>query len=165
MLLYLMRHGIAIDREDANCPPDPERHLTPKGAAKTREVAQGLRGLGIKPKAPLSSPYLRALQTAEIVCNELGLSPGKLQRTKALLPEAPPAELLRELKKVKAEEVICFGHAPNLDLVIAYALGAAQPVTLLKKAGVACLELESPAAGRGVLLWLAPPRLLRGNGS
>jgi phosphohistidine phosphatase len=161
MLIYLVRHGIAIDREDPNCPPEPERHLTPKGMQRTREAARGLRKLGIAPRVALSSPYLRALQTAEIVCEELKLSPGKLKRTAALLPEAAPAELLRELKKLTAEEVICFGHAPNLDVVIAHAIGAARPVTELKKAGAACVELESIAAGRGVLVWVATAKMLK----
>lgn len=161
MLLYLVRHGIAIDREDPNCPPEAERHLTAKGMARTRETARGLRALGIQPKAALTSPYLRALQTAEIVCEEIELSPGRLKRTPALLPEAAPPELLRELKKVNAQEVICFGHAPNMDLVIAHALGASRPVTELKKAGAACLELESLAAGHGALLWVVTPKMLR----
>ena len=161
MLLYLVRHGIAIDREDPNCPVEAERHLTPKGVERTREVASGLAAMGIKPRAALSSPYLRALQTAEIVCEALGLSPAKLKRTPALLLEASPAELFRELKKVHAEEVICFGHAPNMDLVIAHALGAAHPVTELKKAGVACVELPSPAAGHGTLQWVLTPKILR----
>lgn len=161
MLLYLVRHGIAIDREDPNCPVEAERHLTPKGVERTREVAAGLAALGLKPRGVLSSPFLRALQTAEIVCEELKIAPGKLRRTPALLPEAPAAELFRELKKTHAEEVICFGHAPNLDMVIALAVGAAHPVTELKKAGVACVELPSPAAGHGVLQWVLTPKILR----
>ncbi len=164
MLLYLVRHGIAIERDDPNCPVEAERHLTAKGVEKTREAAAGLRALGLKPRALLSSPYLRALQTAEIVCDELGLALSRLKRTPALLPEASPAELFRELKRVHAEEVMCFGHAPNLDDVIAHALGASHPVTALKKAGVACVELESLAAGRGVLQWMATAKMLRKAG-
>lgn len=161
MLIYLVRHGIAIDREDPNCPPEPERHLTAKGIERTREAARGLRKLGVAPRVALSSPYLRALQTAEIVCEELKLSPGKWKRTAALLPEAAPAELLRELKRVTAGEVICFGHAPNLDLVIAHLLGAPHAVTELKKAGAGCIEMESLAAGRGALVWLATAKMLK----
>ena len=68
MRLYLMRHGIAIDREDVDCPPEPERYLTPKGIQRTRAAARGLRDLRIKPASLLSSPYVRAVQTGEIVC-------------------------------------------------------------------------------------------------
>lgn len=161
MLLYLVRHGIAINRDDPNAPPEAERHLTPKGIQKTREAARGLRALGIKPRAVLSSPYLRALQTAEIVCEELELPLGKLRRTPTLLPEAAAAEFFRELKKVHAEEVICFGHAPNMDDVLAHALGAAHALTALKKAGVACVELQSPGSRGGTLQWVVTPKILR----
>lgn len=161
MLLYLVRHGIAVNRDDPNAPADAERHLTPKGIAKTREAARGLRALGIMPRAILSSPYLRALQTAEITCEELDLPLGKLRRVPALLPEAGAEELFRELKKVQAEEVICFGHAPNMDHVIAYAVGAAHPVTVLKKAGVACVEMASAGARSGTLQWVLTPKILR----
>lgn len=159
--LYLIRHGIAIDREDPECPPEAERYLIPKGVQKTREVARGLRELGWKPDALLTSPYLRAVQTAEIFCEALGLRASKLRRTDALLPESEPAVLFRELSRLRAAEVLCFGHAPNVDLVIAHALGAPRAVTTMKKAGVACLELSSFAAGRGSLLWLAGPKMLR----
>ncbi|MGH9793695.1 MAG: phosphohistidine phosphatase SixA [Candidatus Acidiferrales bacterium] len=161
MLLYLMRHGIAIDRDDPNAPPEAERHLTPKGVEKTREAARGLRALGVKPRTVLSSPYLRALQTAEIVCEELDLSLSKLRRTPELLPEAAAADFFRALRKLHAEEVICFGHAPNMDHLIAHALGAAHPVTVLKKAGVACVELQAPGARRGTLQWVVTPKMLR----
>ncbi len=160
-LLYLMRHGIAIDREEPDCPPEAERYLTAKGIEKTRDAARGLLKLAVKPDVLLTSPYLRAVQTAEIVCEALGLRASKLRRTNALLPEAEPGEILRELHRLRARDSICFGHAPNMDLVIALALGSPRPVTVLKKAGTACLEVGSFSAGRGSLLWLAPPKVLR----
>ena len=67
MRLYLMRHGIAIDREDPDCPSDPERYLTPKGIQRTRAAARGLRALRVKPTALLTSPFVRAVQTGEVV--------------------------------------------------------------------------------------------------
>ena len=162
MRLYLMRHGIAVDREDPECPSEAERYLTPKGMEKTRAAAWGLRALDVKPEAMFTSPYLRAVQTAEIACEALGFRPGKLQRTDALLPESDPGDLFRELGRCKGSEVLCCGHAPNLDLVIAHALGTAHPVTALKKAGAACLELSHLAAGRGELIWIMTSKALRG---
>ena len=161
MFLYLMRHGIAIDREDPKCPSDPERFLTKKGMEKTRAVAQGLRALGIKPDAMLTSPFVRALQTAEITAAALGFARDRIRRTEALIFGHKPVELFRELAKVRGKEIMCFGHAPHLDEVIAFALGGRAPITSLKKAGVACLELESLSAPRGALLWLQTPRSLR----
>ena len=161
MLLYLMRHGIAIDREDPKCPPDPERFLTKKGMEKTRAVAQGLRALGIKPDVMLTSPFVRAVQTAEVTAAALGFARDRIRRTEALIFGHKPAELFRELAKVRGKEIMCFGHAPHLDEVIAFALGCRAPITSLKKAGVACLELESLSGPRGALLWVHTPRSLR----
>jgi phosphohistidine phosphatase SixA len=62
---------------------------------------------------------------------------------------------------MRAETVVCCGHAPNLDAVIAHVVGACDAFTSLKKAGAACLELPSLRAASGSLLWLHPPAALR----
>ncbi len=161
MRLYLMRHGLAIDRDDPDCPPEPERFLLPKGMDRTREMARALACLGASPEALLTSPYVRAVQTGEVFCKELKLDEKSLTATDSLKPEAKPAKLAEELGKLSAEEVICFGHAPHLDDFIAYAVRAAAPFTQLKKSGVACLEMQgfSPAAGR--LKWILTPKMVR----
>src|SRR5579864_7790946 len=101
MRLYLMRHGIAIDREDADCPPDPERYLTPKGIQRTRGAARGLRALRVKPTTLLTSPYVRAVQTGEIVCEVLGLDSKQLRTTDSLRPEAKPIRLTEDLARLQ----------------------------------------------------------------
>jgi phosphohistidine phosphatase len=161
MLLCLMRHGIAIDREDPACPPEQERHLTEKGMERTRAAARGLRTLGIQPSLVLSSPYLRAIQTAEIACVILEIPVNSIRKTEALLPGASPRMLFEELAKSKAEETICFGHAPNLDEVIASAVHAAKACTELKKAGAAYLDMDSFMPVDGRLIWLMTSRALR----
>jgi len=160
MRLYLMRHGIAIDREDPDCPPDPERYLTPKGMQRTRAAARGLRSLRVKPAALLTSPFVRAVQTGEIVCEVLGLDPKQLRTTDALKPEAKPARLAEELGRLGGE-VICFGHAPHMDEFIAHALKATAPFTALKKSGVACVDIDSLAPLRATLFWVLTSRILR----
>ncbi len=161
MLLYLMRHGIAISRDDPESPPEAERHLTPKGIERTRAAARGLRAIGLQPKVLLTSPYLRAVETAEIVCTVLKIPVSQLHRTDALKPEAPPALLFEELSRVKANEVICFGHAPHMDEAIAYSVGAPATFTSLRKAGVACLDVESFSPPRTILVWLLTTKILR----
>jgi len=156
-----MRHGVAIDREDPECPPDPERYLTPDGVERTRAAAQGLLALKVKPHALFTSPYVRAVQTGEIVCEALEIDPKDLHATDALKSEANPQRLADELSKIKAGEVICFGHAPQLDEFVAYALRADAPFTSLRKAGVACLDVESFSAPRAELLWLLTAKALR----
>ena len=63
MLLYIVRHGIAIDREDPKCPSDPERYLTPDGIKRTRDVAKSVAALIDEAEFFVSSPYVRAMQT------------------------------------------------------------------------------------------------------
>ncbi len=161
MLLYLVRHGIAMDREDPNCPPDTERPLTPRGMKRTHAAALGLLAMKVKPDAVLTSPWLRAVQTAEIFCEVIGFPSRKIIHSDALKGTSTPAELLRDLSKLKAKEVICFGHEPHLHLVIWQILHTSVQITELKKAGVACLDLERISPPQGQLLALYPPSTLR----
>ncbi|HXR33081.1 MAG TPA: phosphohistidine phosphatase SixA [Verrucomicrobiae bacterium] len=165
MQLYIVRHGIAIDREDPQCPPDPERFLTDEGMEKTKQVAKGVAEIGAVPDLMLSSPYLRAVQTAEIFCSTLEYNKQKIRKTDLLLPGADPMQLFRELAREKqASAVFIFGHAPHLDDLIATAIGSKQHVTALKKAGVALVELRRMVPPSGELVWLATPKLLRKAG-
>ena len=165
MQLYIVRHGIAIDREDPKCPPDPERYLTEEGFEKTRQVAKGVAALDVKAGLFLTSPYVRATQTAEIFADALSYAKQKIRRSDLLLPGAEPSLLFRELAKEKqASSVFLFGHAPQLDDLIATALGSKKHLTALKKAGVALIELKRVSPSIGVLVWLATPKLLRVRG-
>src|SRR5271163_3255251 len=140
MILYIVRHGIAVDRTDPKSPPEAERPLTAKGVQKTRSAALGLRSLDVKPDILITSPYVRAAQTAEIFAEALGFAPEKIRVSEALKPAADPADILKELSQLKAKEVMCFGHAPHLDLWISHLAGARGAFTELKKAGVACFD-------------------------
>jgi phosphohistidine phosphatase len=165
MQLYIVRHGIAIDREDPKCPPDPERYLTEEGVEKTAQVAKGMAALGIAGDLFLTSPYVRAVQTAEIFANALDYVKQKIRRTDLLLPGAEPSHIFRELARDKqASSVFLFGHAPQLDDMMATALGSKKHLTALKKAGVALVELKRVSPPMGMLVWLAIPKLLRRAG-
>jgi phosphohistidine phosphatase len=163
MQLYIVRHGIAIDREDPKSPSDPERYLTSEGLKKTREVARGFAALKISPDVFISSPYVRAMQTAEIFAEETKFAKSKIKQTELLLPGAEPAAFFRELQRTSRteESAICFGHAPHLDELIAFALGSKKGLTQLKKAGAACLELTRISPPAGLLTWLSTPKILR----
>ncbi|HKV27828.1 MAG TPA: histidine phosphatase family protein [Candidatus Acidoferrales bacterium] len=161
MRVHLFRHGIAIDRDDPDSPPEADRFLTPKGVSKTEAAARGLHALGIKPSLVLTSPLLRAVQTAEIACKALGYPVKKLRYTDALKPEAKPAELFKELSGIKVNELVCVGHAPNLDDVIAYAIGGRSPFTSLKKAGLASLEVKTFSPPQGSIVAIYSPKALR----
>ena len=162
MQLYIVRHGIAIDREDPKSPADPERFLTEEGIDKTKEVAKGVARLGISPDLLISSPYVRAMQTAEIFAAALDYPKQKIRHTDALLPGSEATLFYKELAKDKqAATVFCFGHAPQLDDLIAAGLGSKRHVSALKKAGIALLELKRVSPADGQLVWLATPKLLR----
>jgi len=165
MELYIVRHGIAINREDPKSPPDPERYLTEEGIEKTKEVARGVRALGVTADLFLSSPYVRALETAEIFASALDYPKQKIAKTDLLLPGAEPSALFRELAKDrKSASVFLFGHAPHVDDLIATALGTRHHVTAMKKAGVALLDMKRVSPPSGLLTWLAVPKILRRAG-
>lgn len=165
MELYIVRHGIAIDREDPKCPPDPERYLTEEGVEKTKQVAKGVAALTASADLLLSSPYVRATQTAEIFAASLDYAKQKIRRTDLLLPGADPSLLFRELTKDKqSASVFLFGHAPQLDDIIATAVGSKRHLTSLKKAGVALIELKRISPPIGMVVWVATPKLLRRSG-
>jgi phosphohistidine phosphatase len=155
LLLHVLRHGIAIGRDDPGCPAEEERFLTPRGVRRTREAARGLRVAGVRPDLVFTSPFRRAMQTAEIAAEELRC-PAELIVTEDLLPGADPRRFLAVLAQRSEKSVIAAGHAPHVDLLVAAALGV-PPFTALRKAGVACVETgEAP-----VLHWVLEPRQLR----
>jgi phosphohistidine phosphatase len=165
MNLFVVRHGIAIDRNAPKCPPDPDRFLTEEGIQKTKQVAKGVAQLGAAADLMLSSPYVRAMQTAEIFAVELGYPEHKIRPSEALLPGADPLLLFRELGREKlSASLFIFGHAPQLDEVIAYAIGSKHIVTELKKAGVAQIGLKRISPPAGILLWVCPAKVLRRSG-
>lgn len=162
MQLYIVRHGIAIDREDPKCPPEAERYLTEEGVEKTKQVAKGIAALGIHADLMVSSPYVRAMQTAAIFAAALDYPKQKIRRTGSLLPGAEPTAILRELAREKnASSVFCFGHAPHVDGLLAAAVGAPHLITSIKKAGVALVELKRLSPPNGQLVWLVTPKLIR----
>ena len=165
MQLYIVRHGIAIDREDPKSPADPERFLTEEGIDRTKDVASGVARLGISPDLLISSPYVRAMQTAEIFAAALEYPKPKIRRTDLLLPGSEATLFYKELAKDKqSATVFCFGHAPQLDDLVATGLGSKHHISALKKAGIAMLELKRISPPSGLLVWLATPKLLRNIG-
>ena len=155
----------AIDREDPKSPAEAERYLTEEGIQKTKQVAKSMAALGLHADLMISSPYVRAMQTAEIFATALAYAKAKILKTETLLPGAEPGAFFRELARQKhAASVFCFGHAPNVDELIAAALGANRQITTLKKSGVVLLDLRRISPPSGQLVWLATPKLLRKAG-
>ena len=162
MQLYIVRHGIAIDREDPKSPAEAERYLTEEGIAKTKQVAKGIAAVGVHVDLMVSSPYLRDMQTAAIFASALDYPEQKIRQSESLLPGAEPVAFLRELAREKnASSVFCFGHAPHMDGLLAATVGAPRHITSMKKAGVAFVELKRVSPPNGQLIWLVTPKLFR----
>lgn len=158
----LFRHGIAVDREKWDG-LEAQRPLTSKGAEKTREAAAGLLRLSVFPTHVLSSPFVRALETAKLVRDVLRVR-GEIQVCDELLPDAPPDKLFPILGSLPPDAcVVCVGHEPHLGEAAGVMLFGKPVAGLsLKKAGACCITFESaPKAGQGVLRWWMTPSQLR----
>lgn len=159
MLLYLMRHGAAVDPSETSVRSDAERTLTAEGRARIEKVARALEDVGVRPDLIVASPLVRAEQTAQLLARRFPKA--KTRTSSHLSPGSDPKDLLDEVAAAKAREVLCVGHAPHLDLTLAKACAGVEfPLCQLKKGGVACLDLEVQSR-RAALLWLVQPGLLR----
>ena len=160
--LYIMRHGIAEERGPAY-PDDGERPLTPDGKKKLREAAQGLVRLGVELDWIVSSPLVRARQTAEIVGEEMGAHT-PLDFCDALAPGGEAESLLKYLgTHADRRRVLVTGHEPDLSALAARLVGAGSRANLAFKKGGCCLITfeEFPPQSPGTLLWWLTPKVMR----
>ncbi len=162
MDIVLFRHGIAVEPDEWKG-GDDERPLTPKGAAKTRQAAVGLKALGIEPTHIWASPLVRAQETAKLL-REAFKWKGDVRVCEELRPEASPDSLLGLLSDLPGDVVVlCVGHEPHLSGAAGLML-CGKPVSGLafKKAGAACIRYErTPKAGHGALRWWMTPAQLK----
>lgn len=125
-------------------------------------AAQGLAYLALEIDGVIVSPFVRAQQTADIVIDVLGLSAYPRLETPMLLPNGAAALACEFIEDSGLKAPLLVGHAPNLDWVLAYLVGAHQPVTALKKAGFATVEGLGAGYGLGRLTAVYSPSMLRG---
>jgi len=162
MELVFLRHGAAADREDWKG-DDADRPLTADGADRTKEVVRGLKALKVKPDIILSSPLLRARETAEIARKGL-ITDAKVELAEELAPEATPDRLIAGLGDLADKPVVlCVGHEPHISTTISAMVSGRTAASFdVKKAGACCIRFTGiPKAGAGTLLWLLPPKFLR----
>jgi phosphohistidine phosphatase len=148
MLLYFLRHGIA---EEATLgQPDFARQLTDKGRERMVEEGKALAKLGIEVGLILTSPAVRARQTAEIVAEALG---GPVEEEKGLGGGCELSRLAEALEGRRLPEaVMLVGHEPDFSETIGELIGGGR--VAMKKGAVACLEVTGVAGGGATLLWL-----------
>jgi phosphohistidine phosphatase len=158
--LYLVRHAIAADR-GSDWPDDAKRPLTSKGISRMRDVVEGLDDLEVAIELVLTSPLLRAKQTADLLA--AGLKPAPAVEILAeLVPGTAPAKMAEALGTAGGRRSIAVvGHEPGLGEFAAWLVGARTPFEF-KKGGVCRIDVPAlPPAGNGQLIWLATPKMLR----
>ena len=163
MDLLIVRHAIAFERDRHRWRDDGARPLSPAGIRRARKAAAGLKELSKAPDRVLTSPLVRARQTAQILTDVAGWP--QAMEVPELAPQAPAPAVLTLLGKDRSNVVAVVGHQPGLAaLLTACLLGEDGALAVdMKKNAVACVSFEdSPRAGRAVLKWLATPRMLRG---
>ena len=161
--LYIMRHGIAVDRGAAGFSDDSKRPLTPDGKKKMKDLMAGLVKAGFDLDWIVTSPLVRARETADIVADELG---SRIPRDScdALRPGGSPETLITYLaKQASRKRVLVVGHEPDLSALAARLIGAGRHANLSFKKGGCCLItfLEFPPKSPGQLVWWLTPKLMR----
>jgi phosphohistidine phosphatase len=158
-LVILVRHAIAHERSAARWPDDSQRPLTATGKRKFRKVARGLSKL-LPERAPiLTSPFVRAAETAAMLAAVYGGRPVQC----AELAARQPTRALFELVRMRpGKTAILVGHEPDLSRFLATAIGDERARLAFKKGGAASLVFPNRIAPRAATLeWLIPPRVLR----
>jgi len=158
MEIYILRHAIAEPAKAGM--PDSDRALVPEGRKKLREVIRLARAAGVSPSLILTSPYRRAVQTAEVAAEILGFKQAPVH-SRALLPGSSPPDIWEEIRRHKdAASLLLSGHEPLLGQFVGYLLAAPLLQIDLKKGAIVRVDMEQFGLHpRGVLRWFLTPKL------
>ena len=160
MEIYILRHGIAVERGTPGYKKDSDRPLTSEGEEKVHQIAGAMLAMKLKFDLVLSSPYERAARTAQIVADELGED---VTFTKFLEPEGNPLALIGQINDEKPQRVLLVGHEPDLSRLISLLISGGTDASIeLKKGGICKMTAEKLSFGRcATLNWLLTPKQLR----
>ena len=158
MQLYILRHGIAEDAGPGRS--DEERALTGEGKDKLRRVLDRARRAGTTPTLILTSPYVRAVQTARLAAQHLGCRHEPVE-TDALVPSGSPLRVWEEIRAHHAEEqLLLSGHEPLLSQLVSYLLDSPALAVDMKKGAMVRIQLERfGPEPHGILVWMLTPKL------
>jgi phosphohistidine phosphatase len=165
MQLLVIRHAIAEDREDfaESGRDDAERPLTRIGRRRMRRNSRGLRRVAPAITKIASSPYVRALDTAKIVAEELDVKE-EIAIVDALTPDHMSEALLPFLSSLPPDAAVAIvGHEPHLGRLVTWLMtGSSESHVMFKKGGACLLDLGvRPASGSAIMHWLLTPGQLR----
>jgi phosphohistidine phosphatase len=158
--LYIIRHGLAEERGEA-WPDDNKRPLTPDGVSRMRKAARGLARIGVTIDIVLTSPLVRARQTAEIVAGGLEPRPS-LINIDSLAPDGSYAAIIADLEKHgRRQRIALVGHEPSIGELGARLIGSRHALEF-KKGAICRIDLdELPPVSPGDLRWMLTPKILR----
>jgi phosphohistidine phosphatase len=157
MDLYLIRHAEAVP-QGKRYPSDEERPLNDLGQEQARLLAEGLQRLQIDLEVLVSSPLVRAQQTAEGLREHWIESAPELQTCVDLAPDGKPKKVARFVNELEAGSVGLVGHMPDLGTLAAWLLGGRRVKLDFAKAGVALIRCaEGVGKGAGELVWMVTP--------
>jgi phosphohistidine phosphatase len=156
----VIRHGLAEERGDA-WPDDSKRPLTDEGMSRLRKSARGLARIGVTIDIVLTSPLVRARQTAELVAGGLEPRPS-LVNVDSLAPDGSYAAVLADLEKhARRSRIALVGHEPMLGELAARLIGSRHAIEF-KKGAVCRIDIDDlPPAGPGDLRWMLTPKIMR----
>jgi len=160
MNLYILRHGIAVEHGAAGYENDDERPLTSKGERKVWMIADAMKTLKISFDVILSSPLVRARETAEIVARALKAKK-RLELTDTLAPQESAKGLIEYLNDQRAvDEILLVGHEPFLSRLISLLIcGNSKASVRLKKGALCKLSTQNLHHGQcATLEWLLTPK-------
>jgi phosphohistidine phosphatase len=159
--LYLVRHGLAAERGE-NFPDDTKRPLTSKGIQRLRQEGKALVALDAIFDVILTSPLVRARQTAEALAASFGEVP-PIVNAPALAPGGTHNAIIDELAKQshRRKRIALVGHEPEIGELAARLLGLRKPLEF-KKGAIARVDVTAlPMTAPGQLRWFLTPRILR----
>jgi phosphohistidine phosphatase len=161
--IYLVRHGVAAE-QGPEFPDDEARPLTSDGIDRLRVQVLGMRELQVRLDRVLTSPLVRAAQTAEVLAAGIGCA-SPLVTVDALRPGGRYDALMAALGRLGDDRAIALvGHMPSIGEIAARLIGALEPLAF-KKGGTCCIETDGlPPTRAGQLRWFLPPRALRALG-
>lgn len=152
MRIYLVRHSDSVDRVPSM--PDAARYLNTRGRMSFREMALRFRDAGGLPTRILTSPLVRAVQTAEILSEAIRYD-GEVVLDPRLSPGFDIAMLKAVLEDYPGErEIALVGHEPDLGVILSLLLALPQRYSM-RKGAIAALDLQIPGDPlRAGLAWL-----------
>src|SRR5262249_31361146 len=143
---------------------DADRPLSEKGERQAKAVGAGLEAKGYRPALIVTSPLVRARQTAEGIQRQFSGERPALQVAEELAPGARPKQLARFLRSLTTAAVALVGHQPDLGVWVAWVVGSKKAQIDLAKASVAFINCpDGPDKGGGTLLGLVTPEWFAGG--